>query len=254
MIQLFVVTHKDYKFPLDLGYTPIWVGTHPKKTAHFSDNTGNNIAHLNNAFCELTALYWIWKNNNTDVIGLMHYRRYFESKQSIHPVKNKKIAHSQEFYNLQQRNTIVIAKPRNYIITTIKRHYCNAHHKADFLMLRNEIHDQFPQYLGTFDKVMNQSSLSLYNMFVAPRNLIEPYCAWLFDILFALEKKIPYQKYDSYQKRVFGFMAERLFNVWLEHHKLTLSIEYRRVINIEGENLIKKSIDFLKRNFLKRLL
>lgn len=43
------------------------------------DDTGDNISLKNSSYCELTGMYWAWKNlRGVDVIGLCHYRRYFD--------------------------------------------------------------------------------------------------------------------------------------------------------------------------------
>ena len=41
------------------------------------DNTGDNISEKNPLYCELTGIYWLWKNTTADYKGLMHYRRIF---------------------------------------------------------------------------------------------------------------------------------------------------------------------------------
>lgn len=75
------------------------------------------------------------------------------------------------------------------------------------------------------------------------------YCEWMFDILFKLEQQVDVSSYDAYQSRVFGFISERLFNVWLVKNNINL-VEVK-VTNIEGENLVLKAINLLKRKFLK---
>ena len=80
-IKLLVATHKDYNIPKDRIYLPIFVGADIKEntTSFISDNTGDNISIKNPNYCELTALYWAYKNIKADYIGLVHYRRYFSS-------------------------------------------------------------------------------------------------------------------------------------------------------------------------------
>ncbi|WP_047710162.1 DUF4422 domain-containing protein [Pectobacterium atrosepticum] len=249
MNKIFVVTHKNYEFPLNSMYVPIQVGHGNVNGIIYNDRLDDNISHLNPYFCELTALYWIWKNDNADVIGLVHYRRYFSTKKKTVKVKNSFVMDESEVLETMKTVDIIVAKPRNYIISTIESHYRKAHYSEDFDMLRNAINKIYPDYIRSFDKVMFGRKLSLYNMFVAKRDIIEQYCAWAFDILFYLEGEIRYHKYDSYQKRVFGFMAERLFNVWLEHHKSEINIQYNKVVNVEGEAVFSKGINFLKRQF-----
>lgn len=88
-VKIVVATHKKYKMPSDAMYIPLHVGAEGKKDSdgneldlgYIKDNTGENISILNPSFCELTGLYWAWKNLDSDYIGLVHYRRYFGTKK-----------------------------------------------------------------------------------------------------------------------------------------------------------------------------
>ena len=74
--HVYVVSHKNAKFPTESIYKPIQVGKKESFT-EIRDNTGDNISEKNPNYCELTAAYWIWKNDKSDITGLTHYRRYF---------------------------------------------------------------------------------------------------------------------------------------------------------------------------------
>lgn len=60
--------------PDDKIYMPLHVGREGKSDLGYQgDNTGDNISLKNANYCELTGLYWAWKNLNADYIGLVHY-------------------------------------------------------------------------------------------------------------------------------------------------------------------------------------
>ncbi len=89
-IKILVATHKKYDMPSEDIYLPIHVGREGKEDLGYQgDNQGENISLKNSNYCELTGLYWAWKNLQCDVIGLSHYRRYFTDKSKFEVAKNK---------------------------------------------------------------------------------------------------------------------------------------------------------------------
>lgn len=237
--------------PSDEVYMPIHVGREGKDNlGYVGDNTGENISIKNPNYCELTGLYWAWKNLDCEYIGLCHYRRYFAHKSKSSKLEDKKqaIFTRDDYERLLQQYDVILPKKRNYFIETVRSQYEHAHNKRDLDEIEKIIKMQYPSYIEAFEKVMNSRKLHIYNMFVMNKALFDEYCIWLFDILFTLEKRIDITNYDKYNARVFGFLSERLFNIWLE--KKQLKIKTVNVVFLEKINWVKKGKDFLKRKFL----
>lgn len=239
--------------PLDDIYIPIHVGKEGKsEIGYLGDNTGDNISLKNANYCELTGLYWAWKNLDCDYIGLSHYRRYFSVKSLLekHKQKDNKfnlILGENEIKELLKNCDIIVPKKRNYYIETVYDHYKNAHYESDLLEVKNILKSKYPEFLDDFEKIMNGKTLHLYNMFVMKKRDFDEYCSWVFDILFELEKKIDISNYDSYQGRIYGFLSERLFNIWITKKKL--KIKELNVISLEKIDWVKKIKEFLKRKY-----
>ncbi|WP_373243643.1 DUF4422 domain-containing protein [Megamonas funiformis] len=250
-IKILIATHKKYWMPSDEVYMPIHVGREGKDNlGYVGDNTGENISIKNPNYCELTGLYWAWKNLDCEYIGLCHYRRYFAHKSKSSKLEDKKqaIFTRDDYEQLLQQYDVILPKKRNYYIETVRSQYEHAHNKRDLDEIEKIIKMQYPSYIEAFEKVMNSRKLHIYNMFVMNKALFDEYCTWLFDILFTLEKRIDITNYDKYNARIFGFLSERLFNIWLE--KKQLKIKTVNVVFLEKINWVKKGKDFLKRKFL----
>jgi hypothetical protein len=248
-IKILVATHKNYKMPADGVYAPIHVGRAGKKDlGYLGDNTGDNISAKNPSFCELTGLYWAWKNLDCDYIGLCHYRRHFSLKSGRSLFAKEKIDYvlkREEISALLDEYDVVLPTKRNYYIETIHSHYKHAHNIRDLELTRSIIETLYPAYIPSYERVMSGRKLYLFNMFIMKKLQFDAYAQWLFDILFQLEKEIDISSYDDYQKRVLGFISERLFNVWIENQNLKSC--HIPVINLERVNWINKIYKFVLR-------
>ena len=243
-LQIAVASHKPFPLPEDPLYLPVQAGRAIHAPLDFTgDDTGDNISSRNESFCELTVLYWAWKNLDADCIGLCHYRRYFAGK--AFGKKQDRILTSRQASKLMATCQVILPKPRNYFIETNYSQYAHAHHGADLDAARSVIATHHPEYLTAFDAVMRRSWGHRFNMCIMRREVLDHYCSWLFDILFRLEARIDISGYSSYDRRVFGFLAERLLDVWLETEKP--ACRHLGVIHTEGQNWPRKILSFFWR-------
>lgn len=246
---MLVAAHKAAAVPSDDFYMPVHVGhvLNPVDLGYQPDDEGDNISALNGSFCELTALYWAWQNLDTDVIGLSHYRRYFVGNRR--GPNDKLILSEPEAVALLGRADIVLGRARNYYIETIESHYRNGHYGSDLVVLRDVIARKSPNYLSAYDQVFGGRRLSLYNMFIMRWELFDQYMTWLMSTLFECQHLIDNQSRTPYQQRTFGYLGERLLNVWAEHQRDGLRIAYLPVVNTDGEPKIRKGIGLVRRKY-----
>ena len=116
-IRVIVATHKKYRMPGDSMYIPVHVGAEGKKSIGYQrDDQGENISSLNSAFCELTGLYWAWKNLDAEYIGLAHYRRHFKGWK-----KSKDLF--EEVLTLEEANSILDHSDTDIILTKKRKYY-----------------------------------------------------------------------------------------------------------------------------------
>lgn len=236
--------------PEDKIYLPIYVGRVEKADlGYLGDDTGDNISAKNANYCELTGLYWAWKNLKCDYIGLCHYRRYFAHAVSGSDMEKKKLAILQrtDYEKLLKQYDVILPKQRNYFIETVRSQYEHAHNKNDLALTEQIVAELYPEYSEAFCKVMGRTKLHIFNMFVMKKEKFDEYCQWLFTILFELEKRIDISSYSQYEARVFGFLSERLLNVWLEKQKL--KVKGIDVVFLEKIDWFDKGMKFLKRKF-----
>ncbi len=249
--KIFVAVHIPYALPEDDLYVPIQVGaalTDRINSCKCTDDTGENISTKNPNFCELTGLYWVWKNfQSSSPIGLVHYRRYFGIKGGNHSLSD--ILNRKQVESLLAKAPVILPPKRNYFIETIRSHYEHAHHAEDLTVLRSVLEANYPNYIPAFDRLMNQKTVHILNMFIMRKDLFNQYCKWLFSVLFEVEKHLDISSYHPNDARVFGFLGERLLDVWID----TNQIHYVEtpVVHLERTNWIKKGSSFLRRKFLK---
>ncbi len=267
-VTIIIATHKKYQMPLDTCYLPLHVGAEGKKDkdgnplnfGYVKDNTGDNISSKNPSFCELTGLYWAWKNLNSDYIGLVHYRRHFcYKRKDKDPFQN--ILKDEEVQKLTDKYEVLLPSKRHYWIETLYSHYEHTHFSSQLDETEKIIAEQCPEYLEDYKRVVHRTWGHMFNMMIMRRDLLNNYCEWLFNILFELEKRINAGKVadsvhlSAYQSRFYGRISEIIFNVWLEHqtHEGTIQhVKELKCITLGKIAWGRKISSFLKAKFFGR--
>ena len=234
-IKIFICAHKEVHLPKHPYFLPVQAGAAIRDhiAGYQPDDEGDNISQKNPHFCELTCHYWAWKNlKNVDIVGLNHYRRYFDFQKKW-PLfsSDKRFVKTEDFFKQEyqfpdlekilQKYDIILPVARHWRVSNTQQ-YGDYHIAKDWEMLRQIIKERSPQYLTAFEITMDHSNKAVgYNMFITHWKHFDAYSEWLFDILFEVERRVPPND-DPIQSRIYGYMSERLINVFCKHNHLRI--------------------------------
>lgn len=250
--RIYVMTHKEYTKPDYDIYRTLHVGKAlGNDFGYEGDDTGDNISAKNKNYCELTGIYWIWKNVQCDAVGICHYRRYF--------VRDEDFLKKDYIESVLKDYDIIVPNSSFTKYSSVGEHYEKEHHWKDMLICRDVIGEQCPDYLDAFDLCMNCNLFSVGNMVITKKDIFDSYCQWLFGILFEVEKRVDISDYDAFQARIMGYLSERLFRVWLLNQEYSVREEEVRMIDpkdsdnaVQAVSIVYRCVEMLLGNVIKK--
>lgn len=257
-ITIGIAMHKPAPIPHGGAYLPIHVGAalHPDVLTDIQqDDTGDNISELNPYYCELTALYWLWKNNDSDYKGLVHYRRLFATRnffkgrgRSSDPLA--RVINDDELAQTLTKHSVIMPTKRYYVIETIHSHYVHTMYAEQIDVAETVLAHMTPQYVPEWKKLMKRRSSRFFNMMIMDREHFDAYCAWVFPILAEITRRLPPDQYEAFHARYPGRISEMLLNVWIDHNNIDFG--ELPTVHTESINWWKKGTSFLKAKFFKK--
>ena len=134
---------------------------------------------------------------------------------------------------------------------SIKTHYSLLFYQEHIEKTRETIAILTPEYLSSFDKVMESKKEHQCNMFIMKKELVAEYCNWLFPIITTMREKIDYKEYTAFHKRFPGRISERLLDVWLDRNSITyteLDLYYP-----EGSRIIVRVLNLIEAVLTKKI-
>lgn len=246
-IKIAIAYHKPALILRGKNFLPLHVG---KTISHCDleiqgDNTGDNISEKNPLYCELTGIYWLWKNTTADYKGLMHYRRIFTIqkyhwlykfrilikyyiRQFVSPfypikalgvtkdypagvkenyVKNAKRLDS-ELESLLNGVNIIVPEPMYEYIST-KCFFMQNVPVWALTLTTDIIKNEYPEFIDVWQKSLKSYRLYQRNMFIMDNCTFEDYCKRLFNILQIHEQRSVSECYilDIYKEKVYSRLS-----------------------------------------------
>lgn len=248
--QIFVLTHKKADVKDNLLFTPVLGGAYASHVFDYDlrDDLGENISHFNSLYCENTSTFWIAIHMNDPrlkYIGQCAYRRMFDFDEYT------------DFDKYFKDYDIILPKAIELHKTTIE-HYKEWHCLSDLEDMLALIEEKYPDYKDDIARFREQTTLYNGNDFIMKREDYIDYCKFFFPLanewlirhnirgLADVDKYVSekfrqgeYQKFDVeeqaiyYQKRIIGFLSERILNIYILHNFKNIFISPVTLIEID---------------------
>ncbi len=210
---------KDFVVPKYMIPIQVGAANTEKIITDVRDDSGDNISSKNANYCELTGLYWVWKNDLADdfcdsktcgYYGFAQYRRTL-------------MLSDEDLKRLVKNDVdVVLPYPLAY------EPDINAHHErylkdADWNALLSALDELQPEYAEAFPGILHQEYMYNYNVILAKRDVLRDYCEWLFPIL-ARTEELSDPKGCDRSDRYLGYMGETLETLYFMKNKDRLNI------------------------------
>jgi hypothetical protein len=222
-LQVLVAKHCKDKILVNKVEMPTWtksiqVGTEltDMRIASVCDNTGINISCKNANYCELTALYWLWKNvlvntdSNIEYTGLYQYRRILDiSEDDMKRIMVNDVDAVLPFPMLHEPD--------------IREHHTRYVSESDWNAMIQALEELQPEYVKAFEEVFRQPYFYNYNIIIARNTVLLKYCEWLFPILERVEE-LSTPKGNERADRYIGYLGENLMTLYFMYNRDGLNI------------------------------
>ena len=182
------------------------------RVAECQDNSGDNISTKNVNYCELTALYWLWKNrlvlanlDKADYYGLFHYRRMLDISDA-------------DILRLKENDVDVVLPFPMLHEPSAFEHHTRYVKNSDWDAMCKALEELYPEYVAKLEKIFSEPYLYNYNMLIAKPEVLTEYCEWLFPILERVEELSEPKGWER-SDRYIGYLGENLLTLYFMCNK-----------------------------------
>lgn len=260
-IKILISCHKKVDTINNSILTPIALGV--EKRGHIdgiqlNDNNGtDNISSSNEYFCEMTAMYYAYKNLKAQYYGFFHYRRYlslahFDSEATDINVKNLS-PNFENGFGLDVQNirkvlhVVDLIVPKPVKCRSVRKHFdlAHKHDKKDLDTCLAFIDKMYPSMINAAQEYLAGDKAYFRNMFIASHDIFMDYSNFVFSVLMDYHSNKDYSNSNTEQKRMPGFLAERLFGIYLTHIQSkykNLKVLQAPIINIKNQQMLQQDI------------
>ena len=187
---------------------------------------GGDISAKNNTYCELTVLYYLWKNFTAEYCGLCHYRRficfnetisrrYLALKRPTQKQRERYFGSESGIKDLLCECDVLLPFPEDMGVSAMEHYRTSKHHKGEdmdlFLEVLSEMH---PQLVGAAREYLSQNKLYFCNIFIMRYALFDEYCRLLFSTLSEFDRRKEVEG-DKPTDRTDGYLGERFLGIYI---------------------------------------
>lgn len=227
--KIHVICHKPYELPkLPEIYHPIHAGKNGKEGFGLpGDDTGENISFMNPYVNELTAIYWVWKNTDTDIVGTAHYHRFFVNEPAdSYITDSRNFLDEAAIRELLKKYDILLRRSVPYGNTEdcLRKHLGYDFYEYVKTVFQGVIRDVNPEYENAFLFALSRHNIGhAFNMLITRRHVFDAYCSWLFPIILEAATRIDFTSIpEPPHSRVLGFFGEAMLMPWLMKQRLRI--------------------------------